>query len=1025
MATPMDPQRWKQLDDLFQAALDHPPDERDSFLRRACAGDEDLERQVRSLLAHDDSAQGFLAGHAIEAAARSSASEDPGRESLLGSQIGHYRLVEEIGSGGMGVVYKAQDLELGRDVALKFLPDELAQDLSALERFRREARSASRLNHPNICTIYEIGKDSGRSFIAMEYLEGSTLKHRIQGRPLAIETLVPLAIEIADALETAHSAGIIHRDIKPANIFVTGREHAKILDFGLAKFESVGEFGSQSSSVVARTIDQQITATGSVMGTVSHMSPEQVRGEPLDRRTDLFSFGVVLYEMATGRLPFPGQESATVPAAILKEAPPAPGSLNPALPAGIERIILKCLEKDRELRYQHASEIRADFLRFQSDGANVIPRPAGRRWLSMTAAVIGIIVLSLAGYFYFHRTPKLSDKDTIVLADFLNKTGDPVFDGTLRQGLALQLEQSPFLSFIPDRRIAATLALMGKDKNVPFTPEIAREVCERTDSAAVIDGSIDALGTKYVVGLTARNCHTGDIIYEEQVQAQRKEDVLGALTDIAIKFRTHVGESLATVKQYSVPLAEATTPSLEALKAYSTGQAAGITQGAPHALLFLQRAIALDPNFAMAYATLGLTYSSVGDMSLARENTTKAWQLRDRVSQHEKFSIELLYQRVATGNLEKARQVCEMWSQAYPRDNYPHSFLAGGLLLGMGRFERAEEEGKKAVELAPDNAYGYHNLANSYILRNRPDEARPVLKRAFDRKLMIHEFIGLQYQIAFLQRDQAEMDRVYSMSLDRADTEDWVCNMAAGAAAYWGRLQQARTRSRQAVDLAVSTGHVERASQEEAAHAVREFFFGYPAEARRAAAAALAYANNRDAEAGAGLALAFVKDPRCEALIEDLHRRFPEDTIAQFNHLPVLRAQLALNRRDFAAALELLQPAAQYELGWQGAQSSGFTGSLYPIYIRGQAYLAAGKGAEAALEFQKIIANIGVVSDDPTILVPARVQLARAFVLAGELSKAKAAYDDLFVLWKQADSEIPILREVKTEYEQILIRMRK
>jgi serine/threonine protein kinase/Flp pilus assembly protein TadD len=1016
----MNPQRWKQVDDLFQSALDHPPSERDAFLRGACAGDYDLERQVRSLLDHDESAQGFLAGHAIEAAARSSAAADSARGSLLGSQIGHYRLLEEIGSGGMGVVYKAQDLELGRHVALKFLPEDLAQDSGALERFRREARSASRLNHPNICTIYEIGRDSGRSFIAMEYLEGCTLKHRIEGRPLPVDALVPLAIEIADALEAAHSAGTVHRDIKPANIFVTAREHAKVLDFGLAKLESASESKADPLTAATITIEQQITATGSVMGTVSHMSPEQVRGEPLDRRSDLFSFGVVLYEMATGRLPFSGNESPLVLAAILNQTPSSPISLNPALPAEIGQIILKCLEKDRELRYQHAAEIHDELQRFQSDNSRPIAKAARRPWGWIVAAAVGFAVLSAGGYGYLHRQPKLTDKDTIVLADFRNNSGDPVFDGALRQGLAVQLEQSPFLSFIADRRIAETLKLMDKRPDVPFTPQIAREVCERTASKAVIEGSIDAVGSKYVLGLTARNCSTGDVLYQEQFQAPRKEDVLGALTEIATKFRTSAGESLATVKQFSVPLAEATTPSLEALKAFSAGQSAGVTQGAPHALPFLQRAVKLDPNFAMAYATLGITYNSINESSLARENTEKAWRLRDRVSQHEKFGIELFYQRVATGNLEKARQVCEMWSQAYPRDNYPHSFLAGGLLLGMGRFERAEEEGKKAIELAPDNAYGYHNLANSYILRNRPDEARAVLKRAFDRNLSIHEFIALQYQIAFLQRDQAEMDRVFSLSLDRADTEDWLCNMAAGAAAYEGRLQLARARSRQAIDLGAGTGHLERAAQESAAEAVREFFLGYPAQARQAALRALKQSNNRDAQAGATLALAFLKDARCESLIEDLNRRFPENSIAQFNLLPVLRAQLALNRHDSAAALELLQPAAQYEIGWQAAESTGFTGSLYPAFLRGQAFLAAGKGTEAAAEFQKIISHIGIVSNDPTILVPARLQLARALVSAGDRTKAKAVYEDFFLLWKQADADIPILLEAKREYAKIL-----
>jgi tetratricopeptide (TPR) repeat protein len=535
----------------------------------------------------------------------------------------------------------------------------------------------------------------------------------------------------------------------------------------------------------------------------------------------------------------------------------------------------------------------------------------------------------------------------------------------------------------------------------------------------VVEGSIDSLGSKYVLGVNAKTCRTGDILYDEQIQAERKEDLPTALTQIAGRFRARAGESLATVKQHSAPLAEATTPSLEALKAYSTGKVMTVTSGAPTALPFLRRAVAIDPNFATAYATLGMTYGAVGDLGLARENATKAWDLRDRASDHERFNIEFIYQRIATGNLEKARQICELWSQAYPRDVSPHSYLAGGVLLGVGRYDRAEEEGKKAIELDPDNGYGYHNLANSYILRNRPDDAQAVLKRASDRNLNIHEFLGLRRQIAFLKDDKAEMERLDALAEDRTGTEDWLCDMAASVLAYYGHWQQARIKARRAVDLAVGTGHPEAASQHEAGEAVRAFFFGYPAEARRAASAALAYSKNRDAEAGTALALAFLGDPRSETLMNDLERRFPEDTFVRFSYVPVLRAQLALDHRDPAKAIELLQTAAPYEFGWQSGGTAGFAGSLYPIYVRGEAYMAGHKGPEAAAEFQKIINHIGLVSNDPTIVVAARLQLARAFALAGDRSRAKKAYDDFLNLWKDADPDIPILNESRAEYAKL------
>jgi len=636
--------------------------------------------------------------------------------------------------------------------------------------------------------------------------------------------------------------------------------------------------------------------------------------------------------------------------------------------------------------------------------------------------IIGAVALAaVAGsYFYLHRGPKLTEKDTIVLADFKNTTGDPVFDETLRQGMAVQLEQSPFLSLISEERIQQTLRMMGQPPDTRLTPEVARDICQRTASAAVLDGSIASLGSQYVLGLRARDCHAGGVLAEEQVQAGRKEDVLNALTQIASRFRRRVGESLATVERHNTPLAEATTPSLEALKAYSMAWKVAFTAGYAAAVPLFKHAIEIDPGFAMAYASLGRMYGDIGDTTLSAESTAKAYQLRERTSDREKLFIAASYDLQVTGNMSKAQQTLESWAQTYPRDAIPHGMLSADIYQGSGRYAESVEEAEKGISLDPDFVPGYENLAFTNMYLDRPAEAEGTLRRAAERHLEIPDFVVVRYYISFLKDDKAGMEQEAAQGQGSSAAGDWITQQEAFVLARSGHLQEARNTSRRAVDLARQADQTERAALYEAAAAIWEALFRNVAEAKESAAAALELSKARDVEFGAAFALGLLGDStRSQALADDLEKRFPEDTSVQFTYIPTLRALSAVNRDEPSKAVDLLQLSTPYDLAVPGSSFFGFFGALYPAYVRGEAYLAAQRGPEAVSEFQKILDHRGIVLSDP-IGSLARLQLGRAYALSGDKAKAQNAYRDFVALWRDADPDIPVLKQATTEYARLL-----
>ena len=976
---------------------------------------------------------------------------------MIPNSISHYRIIKKIGAGGMGEVYLAEDTRLGRRVALKILSPEFTSDEERLRRFEQEARAASALNHPNIITIHEIGYDKDTHFIAMEFIEGETLRQRLTTARISLRKALDIAIQVVGALDAAHRAGIVHRDVKPENIMLRPDGYVKVLDFGIVKLtERFTEHqAAYSASPEEVTVILVNTDANMVMGSPSYMSPEQARGLKIDARTDIFSLGVVIYEMVAGKRPFDGETPSDVMAAILDRNPPPLVHYSSEVPEAFDWMVTKALRKDREERYQSARGLLNDLralkqrVEFESElerSISYAPNPTSRvahasvttvkdlnaqsdeiaaqSTLSSAEYIVteikrhkkafGVIILAFvlaisAAWFYFRQATVLNERDTVLLAEFANSTGDAMFDGTLRQALAVQLEQSPFLNIFSDERIRETLRYMSRSPDERLTVPVAREVCQRQGLKALLTGSISSLGSHYVISLEAMNAYTGDVIARQQVEVESKEQVLRSLGDAASRLREKLGESLRILEKYDAPIEQATTSSLEALKAFSLGNEQQNKARYLEAIPFYKRAVELDPNFALAYTRLAVAYDNSRQWDLAAESATKAFELRDRVSERERHFISWRYYSSTTRELDKTIEVLELWKQTYPRDTEPHNTLAFHYTQ-VGQFDKAIEEAREAIRLNPARPQPYSNLGLALTCLNRFDEAREVYQQALAQNL---DTTGLHwglYLIAFAQGQADQMKQHLDWMAGRSneyEALDW----QAKTSTFSGQLRKAKELSEQAIEMARRGNLNEVAAQFVARARLRAAAAGACQETGTELASATAPERTNNSVIEEALALALCgRAAQAQSLIDEQSKRFPKDTLLNTIWLPAVKAITEINRNNPAQAIQLLQASIRYELGY----AAGF----WPAYIRGQAYLRQRAAREAASEFQKILNNRGV-NINSNLYTLAYLGLARATLLQGDPAKARNTYEDFFKLCKDADPDVPALQQARQEYEKL------